>query len=122
MLRRGELGPVKQLATQRRADLEAAKHELPIPDLRSSEIGELYHQTILPLCNQVQKPTNQMEQGVRSPTKSVKRETWVSQSEQRGEPTHKEDSVDLFPQVVAHEMKLGIFSGTPDNLDQISVG
>ncbi|KAG7160712.1 hypothetical protein Hamer_G025981 [Homarus americanus] len=35
---------------------------------------------------------------------------------------HKEDSVDLFPQVVAHEMKLRTFSGTPDNLDQINVG
>ncbi|KAG7160399.1 hypothetical protein Hamer_G001636 [Homarus americanus] len=49
-------------------------------------------------------------------------ETGVSQSEQRCEPMHKEDSVDLFPQVVAHEMKLRTFSGTPDNLDQINVG
>ncbi|KAG7177508.1 hypothetical protein Hamer_G027954 [Homarus americanus] len=46
-------------------------------------------------------------------------ETGVSQSEQRSEPMHKEDSVDIFPQVVAHEMKLRTFSGTPDNSDQI---
>ncbi|KAG7172412.1 hypothetical protein Hamer_G026951, partial [Homarus americanus] len=91
-------------------------------DLRSSEISELYHQSILPLCNQVQRLTNQMEQWVSSLTKSVKMETGVSQSEQRGEPMHKEDSVDIFPQVVAHEMKLRTFSGTPDNSDQINVG
>ncbi|KAG7164531.1 hypothetical protein Hamer_G031704, partial [Homarus americanus] len=91
-------------------------------DLRSSEISELYHQSILPLCNQVQRLTNQMEQWVSSPTKCVKMETGVSQSEQRGEPMHKEDSVDIFHQVVAHEMKLRTFSGTPDNSDQINVG
>ncbi|KAG7157177.1 putative PNMA-containing protein [Homarus americanus] len=91
-------------------------------DLRSSEISELCHQSILPLCNQVQRLTNQMEQWVSSPTKSVKMETGVSQSEQRCEPMHKEDSVDIFPQVVAHEMKLRTFSGTPDNSDQINVG
>ncbi|KAG7160843.1 hypothetical protein Hamer_G007602 [Homarus americanus] len=99
-------------------------HHIPeenLIDLRSSEISELYHQSILPLCNQVQRFTNQMEQGVSSPTKSVKMETGVSQSEQRGEPMHKEDHVDIFPQVVAHEMKLRTFSGTPDNLDQINV-
>ncbi|KAG7159016.1 hypothetical protein Hamer_G006429 [Homarus americanus] len=48
-------------------------------------------------------------------------ETGVSQSEQRSEPMHKEDRVDIFPQVVAHEMKLRTFSGTPDNSDQINV-
>ncbi|KAG7174281.1 hypothetical protein Hamer_G003206 [Homarus americanus] len=100
-------------------------HHVPeenLIDLRSSEISELYHQSILPLCNQVQRLTNQMEQWVSSPTKSVKMETGVSQSEQRGEPMHKEDSVDIFPQVVANEMKLRTLSGTPDNSDQINVG
>ncbi|KAG7155115.1 hypothetical protein Hamer_G028768, partial [Homarus americanus] len=123
--RRGERGPVKQLPTQRRTDLEAAKHELPSPTSRSrGEFDRLEKlgDNILPLCNQVQRLTNQMEQGVSSPTKSVKMETGVSQSEQTGEPMHKEDSVDIFPQVVAHEMKLRTFSGTPDNLDQINVG
>ncbi|KAG7159265.1 hypothetical protein Hamer_G022698 [Homarus americanus] len=63
-----------------------------------------------------------MEQEVSSPTKSVKMEAGVSQSEQRDEPTDKEESVDLFPQLVAHGLKLRTFSGTPDNLDQINKG
>lgn len=81
------------------------------------EISGVYHQTILPLCDKLEKLTNLMGQG----TKAVKVEDGTSQFEQRGGCTQGGDKASLSPQVVTHEMKLRIFSGTPDSVEQINV-